>query len=46
MDMSEKKELSSIEKVEMRQHALLRFLDGEEDLTLDFMLRAQAHPGR
>jgi hypothetical protein len=41
--MSEKN-LSGVEKIEMRKHALLRFLNEEEDLSLDFMLRAQAHP--
>ena len=45
--MSEKKmELSCAQKIEMRQHALLRFLNAEEDLSVDFMLRAQAHPGK
>ena len=35
---------AALEKIEMRKHALLCFLDDEEDLSLDFMLRAQAHP--
>jgi hypothetical protein len=45
--MSEEKdprELTTDEKLSLRKEALRRILNEDEDLSTDFMLRAQAHP--